>query len=210
MTTNETDGERQAHWQTVYVTKSPGEVSWFQERPAVSLALIEATGLPATAAILDVGGGASTLVDHLLASGHTSLSVLDISAEALEHSRIRLGPLAKRVTWIAADVTRWRPDEQVDLWHDRAVLHFLTAAADQQAYFETLRAALRPRGWAIVAGFAPGGPTRCSGLEIVQHDAESLAELLGPGFGLVEARDEVHRTPWGADQAFRYHLFRRG
>lgn len=203
------EDERHAHWQSVYGTKAPADVSWFQERPDVSLALIEAAGLPEDAAILDVGGGASTLVDHLLASGHSSLAVLDISEEALLHAQTRLGTDADRVQWIAADVTRWRPKAPMDLWHDRAVLHFLTARVDQQAYAETLRAALKPCGWAIIAGFAPGGPLKCSGLEIVQHDAESLTELLGYEFELIETRDEVHHTPWGAEQAFRYHLFWR-
>ena len=203
------EDERRAHWQSVYAAKAPGDVSWFQERPDVSLALVEATGLPKDAAILDVGGGASTLVDHLLAAGHTALSILDISEAALSHARARLGGDAGRVEWIAADVTRWRPAAPVDLWHDRAVLHFLTARRDQKAYFDTLRAALKPQGWAIIAGFAPGGPPTCSGLPIVQHDAGSLARLFGDGFRLVEARDELHRTPWGAEQAFRYHLFHR-
>lgn len=204
------EDERHAHWQSVYGTKAPGNVSWFQERPEVSLALIEATGLPKDAAILDVGGGASTLVDHLLASGHWSLAVLDISEAALEHARARLGNDADLVQWVASDVTRWRPTAPVDLWHDRAVLHFLTARADQEAYFDSLRAALKPGGWAIIAGFAPGGPLKCSGLEIVQHDAESLAGLLDYEFRLIDTRDEVHRTPWGAEQAFLYHLFWRG
>lgn len=208
--TDTIEDERHTHWQTVYGAKAPGEVSWFQDRPAVSLDLIEAAGLSNEAAIIDVGGGASTLVDHLLASGHGSLAVLDISEEALRHSRARLGGDAERVEWIASDVTRWRPGAPVDLWHDRAVLHFLTSRDDQEAYFDTLRAALKPCGWAIIAGFAPGGPLKCSGLEIVQHDADSLAQLLGYEFRLIETRDELHRTPWGAEQAFRYHLFWRG
>lgn len=208
--TEAVEKERRAHWQGVYGAKSPGEVSWFQERPDVSLELIEATGLANDASMLDVGAGASTLVDHLLGRGRSSLAVLDISEEALQHARARLGSDADRVRWIAADLTRWRPEETVDLWHDRAVLHFLTASEDQQAYADTLRAALKPCGWAIIAGFAPGGPLKCSGLEIVQHDAESLAQLFGYEFELIDTRDEVHHTPWGAEQAFRYHLFWRG
>lgn len=204
------EDERHAHWQSVYGTKAPGDVSWFQERPDVSLALIEATGLPNDAAILDVGGGASTLVDHLLASGHSALAVLDISEAALSHARARLGDDAQRVAWIAADVTRLLPAAPVDIWHDRAVLHFLTARSERKAYFDTFRAALKAGGWAVIAGFAPGGPLKCSGLDIVQHDSASLMELLGPGFELIETRNEVHRTPWGAEQAFRYHLFWRG
>jgi SAM-dependent methyltransferase len=207
--TDTAEDERRTHWQGVYGAKAPGEVSWFQDRPHVSLELVEATGLSADASMLDVGAGASTLVDHLLAAGHSSLAVLDISEAALRHAQARLGTEAARVQWIAADVTRWRPEVPVDLWHDRAVLHFLTTRAHQQAYADTLRAALKPCGWAIIAGFAPGGPLKCSGLEIVQYDAESLAELLGYEFELIEMRDEVHHTPWGAEQAFRYHLFWR-
>jgi len=208
--TETVEDERRAHWQGVYAAKTPDEVSWFQERPDVSLELIEATGLADTASMLDVGAGASTLADRLLSSGHSSLAVLDISEEALRHAQARLDSEADRVRWIAADITRWRPEEPFDLWHDRAVLHFLTAREDQQAYADTLRASLKPCGWAIIAGFAPGGPLKCSGLEIVQHDAQSLAELLGYEFELIDTRDETHRTPWGAEQAFRYHLFWRG
>lgn len=204
------EDERHAHWQGVYSAKAPGAVSWYQERPDISLELIEATGLATAASILDVGAGASTLVDHLLGTGHSALTVLDISAEALRHAQARLASDADRVRWIAADITRWRPELALDLWHDRAVLHFLTAPEDQQAYAATLRAALKPSGWAIIAGFAPGGPLKCSGLEIVQHDADSLAQLLGYEFRLIDTRDEIHRTPWGAEQAFRYHLFWRG
>lgn len=204
------ESERRAHWQRVYGLNAPGQVSWFQHRPQVSLELIDATGLAKDASILDVGGGASTLVDHLLEVGYSSLEVLDVSAEALRHAQTRLGSGAKHVRWITADITRWAPERPVALWHDRAVLHFLTARADQDAYFDRLRSTLKPCGWAIIAGFAPGGPLKCSGLDIVQHDAESLAQLLSYEFRLIEARDEVHRTPWGAEQAFRYHLYRRG
>jgi len=205
----ETETARHVHWQQVYGTKQPSEVGWFQERPDVSLALLATVALPLGAAIVDVGGGASTLVDHLLASGNYAITVLDISEAALRHAQTRLGRAADRVNWVAADITRWRPTSRVDLWHDRAVLHFLTHRQDQLAYFDALRAAVKPGGWALIAGFAPGGPPKCSGLEIVQHDAGSLAELLGTEFSLVDVQDEAHQTPWGAAQAFRYHLFRR-
>jgi SAM-dependent methyltransferase len=203
------DPDRHAHWEEVYRTKAPGEVSWFQTRPDVSLDLIAQTRLSEDATLLDVGGGASTLVDHLLSDGRHSLVVLDLSASALDHARQRLGPDARHVEWFAADVTQWRPERKVDLWHDRAVLHFLTTASDQHAYADVLRAAVKPGGWVVIAGFAPGGPLKCSGLEVVQHDAASLSALLGPAFELVTVRGETHSTPWGADQSFRYHLFRR-
>lgn len=204
---DETD--RLAHWDGVYSSKRPDEVSWFQARPDVSLELIAGLYLSPSATILDVGGGASTLVDHLLAEGCTSLTVLDLAKSALSHARARLGNQGSRVRWIAADVTDWVPDVEVDVWHDRAVLHFLTTTAAHNAYARTLKSALRPDGWAIIAGFAPGGPAQCSGLDIVQHDAASLATLLGNEFVLKGARDETHATPWGTAQAFRYHLFRR-
>lgn len=201
--------ERQAHWEGVYSAKTPGEVSWFQARPDISLDLIDRAGTLFGDSIVDVGGGASNLVDNLLAAGRTSIIVLDISAAAFTHARSRLGARANDVSWIVADVMQWRPSNRVAIWHDRAVLHFLTEAADQQQYAARLREALAPTGWAIIAGFAPGGPTKCSGLDVVQHDSDSLARLLGNGFELVETRDEIHRTPWQAEQAFRYHLFRR-
>jgi SAM-dependent methyltransferase len=202
--------ERHRHWEGVYRDRSPTVVSWYQIRPDISLELIHATGKSPDATIVDVGGGASTLVDHLLDAGWSSVLVLDISETALAHVRERLGARAKRVTWIAADVTAWRPNTKIDIWHDRAVLHFFTGADDQKAYAERAKLALRHGGWAIIAGFTPGGPRKCSGLDIVQHDAHSLRALLGDAFELVDFRDELHRTPSGSTQAFRYHLFRRG
>jgi hypothetical protein len=201
--------ERRTHWEGVYDAKQPGEVSWYQERALTSLALINQANIPLDATIADIGGGASTLVDDLIAQGRTSVIVLDISEAALGHARARLGSRAERVQWIAADVTQWRPRRPVALWHDRAVLHFLTEERDQRAYGDHLREALTPNGWAVIAGFAPGGPTKCSGLDIVQHNADSLAALLGDGFALVTMRAEIHRTPWNAEQAFCYHLFHR-
>ena len=204
-----TEDQRRAHWQGVYAARAPTEVSWFQSRPDVALDFIRSTQLPLDAAILDAGGGASTLADHLLEEGRTCITVVDLSQRALQLAQARLGAVAGRVTWIAADITTWRPDRRFDLWHDRAVLHFMTEALAQAAYADTLRAALKPGGWVLIAGFAPGGPLTCSGLEIVQHDARSLQALLGPRFDLIKTRDKVHRTPFGAEQAFRHHLFRR-
>jgi SAM-dependent methyltransferase len=203
------DEDRSAHWEGVYRAKAPTDVSWFQARPQVSLDLIGRTGMAKDARIVDVGAGASTLVDHLLAEGRSSLTLLDLSESALAHTRARLGADAERVTWVVGDVRTWRPEIKVDLWHDRAVLHFLTSRSDQEAYSYTVSAALKPNGWAVIAGFAPGGPAKCSGLDIVQHDEASLQSLLGGAFDLITTRDEVHNTPWGAAQAFRYHLFHR-
>ena len=201
--------ERQHHWEGVYHGKRPTEVSWFQNRPGISIDLIHKSGLSPDATIVDIGGGASTLVDHLLEEGRTSVLVLDISKAALAHARARLGARAACVTWIQADVTNGQPTCEVDLWHDRAMLHFLTKADDQKAYADTARQAVRRGGWVIIAGFAPGGPLKCSGLDIVQHNAKSLRSLLGDEFELVDTRDELHRTPAGGGQEFLYHLFRR-
>ena len=205
----QSEPDRRKHWEDVYSAKAHDEVSWFQNRPEVSLSLIRELAPGRDAAILDVGGGASTLVDHLLKDGRENLFVLDFAASALKRAQARLGSKASNVQWISTDVTAWRPDISVDLWHDRAVLHFLTARADQEAYARALRAALKPDGAVIIAGFAPGGPVKCSGLKIVQHDTDSLQKLLGDDFTLVKTRDETHATPSGAEQAFRYHLFRR-
>lgn len=197
------------HWDSVYSAKRAEEVSWHQSDPALSLKLIRRTGIARNAALVDVGAGASTLVDHLLRDGFTDVTVLDIAAPALEQARARLGIEAERVAWVAADVTAWRPAKGFRLWHDRAVLHFLTEPDHQASYVRALRTALDGDGWAIIAGFAPGGPVKCSGLPIVQHDGESLQRLLGDEFDLMEAHSETHLTPRGAEQAFRYHLFRR-
>ncbi len=201
--------DQPAHWDRVYREKRAEEVSWRQDEPTLSLKLILRTGVGRDAPIIDVGGGASTLVDHLLLGGFRDLTVLDIAAPGLEQAKVRLGDRAEAVDWVVSDVTAWRPARKHRLWHDRAVLHFLTDAAAQAAYAETLRLALDGDGWAIIAGFAPGGPAKCSGLEIVQHDGASLSRLLGDEFQLMETHGEVHLTPWGAEQAFRYHLFRR-
>lgn len=200
---------RHSHWQNVYRSKSPEQTSWYQSHPEVSLELIVSHVADHGAAILDVGGGASTLADHLLDIGYTDISVLDIAEAGLARARKRLGTHAERVHWITSDVTTWEPKRQYDLWHDRAVLHFLTDSESQTAYFNVLRATVKLDGIAIIAGFAPGGPERCSGLPIVQHDRSSLTALLGQGFQLIEARDEIHRTPREEKQAFRYHVFRR-
>lgn len=198
-----------AHWDRVYTEKRAEEVSWRQDEPTLSLKLILRTGVGRDAPIIDVGGGASTLVDHLLLGGFRDLTVLDIAAPGLEQAKARLGDRANEVNWTVHDVTTWRPARKHRLWHDRAVLHFLTEPAQQAAYAETLRAAIDGDGWAIIAGFAPGGPAKCSGLEIVQHDGVSLSKMLGDEFQLMETHGEIHLTPWGAEQSFRYHLFRR-
>ncbi|MPZ36566.1 MAG: methyltransferase domain-containing protein [Rhizobiales bacterium] len=199
--------DRQAHWEHVYATKSEGEVSWFQDNPTISLQLIAATGAGLGSAIIDVGGGASRLVDALVAGGHQAVTVLDLSDAALATAKARLGSGAQTVTWIAADVTTWNPTEQYDVWHDRAAFHFLTDRGDRDAYVARLTKALRWGEQAIIGTFSLQGPERCSGLSVVRYDARSLGEILGPAFQLLETRDEEHRTPWGSSQHFQFSRF---
>lgn len=199
---------RQAHWDDVYRTKGETSVSWFQETPAPSLELMALVGATRRSAIIDIGGGASRLVDCLVSRGYEDVTVLDLSAAALTHARTRLGDRADRVAWIVADVTAWEPSRTYDVWHDRAAFHFLTEPADRAAYVDRLRRALRHGGHAIIGTFAPDGPEKCSGLPVARHDATSLATLLGTGFVLVDTRRHEHATPWGATQRFQFSTFR--
>ena len=201
--------ERQAHWQNVYQTKDEQTVSWFQERPDISLDLIHATGVDTGAPIIDIGGGASRLVDALISEGFNAVSVLDLSEKALETSKARLGAEGAQVQWIVADITRWQPSQAYDVWHDRAALHFLTDPKDRAAYVERVLKAVRFGGHVIVGTFAPDGPERCSGLPVVRHDAASLGELLGSSFALADTRRHDHQTPSGAIQKFQFSRFQR-
>ncbi|MBE7734179.1 class I SAM-dependent methyltransferase [Devosia faecipullorum] len=201
--------DRQAHWQGVYSSKSEQQVSWFQERPEPSVALMELVGARPTDAIIDIGGGASRLVDFLVAAGHTDLSVLDLSPEALNVAKARLGQHSEHVKWIVADAVDWSPPQNYDIWHDRAAFHFLTEPRQQQAYIERMSSALAPGGRVIFGTFAPDGPEKCSGLPIVRHDAASLIALLGDNFKLVDTRRHDHVTPWDSVQKFQFSTFRR-
>lgn len=198
---------RKPHWEEVYRQKPEDTVSWFQLRPEISLELIRAAGARKTDALIDVGGGASRLVDALLAESFADVSVLDISEIALDKDRARLGEAAARVHWIAADIIEWRPQRQYRLWHDRAVFHFLTDAAERAAYRDNLEAALLPGGTAIIASFSLQGPERCSGLPVQRYSPESLAAELGARFQLTERREEAHHTPAGKIQNFQYSVF---
>ncbi|MFT6669862.1 MAG: 2-polyprenyl-3-methyl-5-hydroxy-6-metoxy-1,4-benzoquinol methylase [Afipia broomeae] len=204
---NNTD--RQAHWQNVYATKAEKEVSWFQENPAPSLDLVAAAGISTDAAIIDVGGGASRLVDSLIERGFRRVAMLDLSAKALEEARRRLGRRGDGVEWIVADVTTWKPSSMYDLWHDRAAFHFLTETNDRDAYVGCLKTAVRPGGHVIIATFAQDGPERCSGLPIVRYDPDELASTLGPAFELAESRRHDHMTPGGNMQRFQFSRFLR-
>jgi 2-polyprenyl-3-methyl-5-hydroxy-6-metoxy-1,4-benzoquinol methylase len=200
---------RQAHWQKVYNEKGENQVSWFQERPTISLELIGAVGAKPSSAIIDIGGGASRLVDALVEKGYRDLTVLDLSESAVSIAKKRLGQRAAPVKWIVADVTQWQPPAAYDVWHDRAAFHFLTEAPDRIAYVERLTTALRSGGHAIIGTFAPDGPERCSGLPVVRYDAAQLAAMLTPSFTLVDMRRDDHQTPWGAIQHFQFSIFRR-
>jgi ubiquinone/menaquinone biosynthesis C-methylase UbiE len=202
--------DAKAHWEHIYATKAPTHVSWYQEHPYCSLRLIQRTGIRSTEPIIDVGGGASTLVDDLLVTGFQSLTVLDISATALQQARQRLGTRADTVTWIEADITQTSlPHHSYALWHDRAVFHFLTQPTDRQRYIDTLRQAIRPGGHVIVATFAPDGPQQCSGLDVLRYGPDSLYRAFGHGFDLIDSVNETHHTPWGAEQQFMYCYCRR-
>lgn len=199
--------DRKAHWENVYGSKSPLEVSWHQKEPSLSLRLIRNTQLGLDAPIIDVGGGASTLVGKLCTGGYTNIGVLDISARALAHAKLRLADKACGVEWYEADVTDFDPPRQFALWHDRAVFHFLTARTDREKYVAVLDRALQPGGHLIIMAFAVDGPKKCSGLDIVQYDAERIKAELGNSFGLIEEGHEVHITPAGKEQKFAYFHF---
>ena len=201
--------DRKAHWETIYAGKAPTEVSWYQASPALSLELIEATGAGKDARIIDVGGGASLLVDTLLDRGCTDLTVLDISANALRRAKERLGREAGRVTWLEADVTAGGLAGPYDLWHDRAVFHFLTDPKDRQRYVSAADRAIAPGGHLIIATFSLQGPPKCSGLDVTRYSPQTLREALGDRFQLVETREELHTTPANVRQAFLYARFRK-
>ncbi len=201
---------RQAHWQDVYTRKGENEVSWFQEDPAPSLELMAQAGATPASAIIDIGGGASRLVDNLLERGFEDVTVLDLSEAAIGAAKARLGVRAAQVHWIVADATVWEPLKAYDIWHDRAAFHFLTEDGDRAAYVARLERALKIGGYAIIATFALDGPERCSGLPVVRYDPASLGQTLGRGFQLVDTRRHAHATPWGSEQSFQFSVFRRG
>ncbi len=195
---------REQHWNDIYARKREDEVSWYQQEATLSLELVARCGLTPGAKVLDVGGGAGRLVDGLLDRGFADVTVLDVSEQALLKARARLGARAERVQWVVADVTTFQPTGRYDLWHDRAVFHFLTSPAERAAYVAALERAVAPGGHVIVGTFAPDGPKRCSGLEVVRYDAAGLAAALGPSFTLVEEARQEHVTPAGKAQAFTF------
>lgn len=194
------------HWSEIYRAKDPKAVSWYQQAPQTSLRLVERAD-PGHGPLVDVGGGAATLVDELYAAGWASLTVVDISAPALQLVANRLP--AGSVNLVCADIRDWTPTHDFTVWHDRAALHFLTDPAEQRAYADLARRWIRPGGAAVIATFAPDGPERCSGLPTLRCSPQDLTTLMGPGFALEHAEGEVHTTPWGGTQAFTWVLLRR-
>jgi SAM-dependent methyltransferase len=201
--------DRQAHWQGVYTRKAENEVSWFQESPAPSIESIMQIGAALTCPVIDIGGGASRLVDDLIDKGFEDITVLDLSEAALQVAKDRLGDRTAKVDWIVADVTTWEPSRTYGIWHDRATFHFLTEEHDRTAYVQRLKQAVTIGGHAIIATFALDGPERCSGLPVVRYDPESLGRILGPAFELTDRRHHRHATPWGTEQSFQFSVFRR-
>jgi trans-aconitate methyltransferase len=201
--------DRQAHWQSVYQGKGEAQVSWTQFDPQPSLGLIERFAGDRSASIVDIGAGASRLVDALLAHGFAAVTVLDLSDAALEAAKARLATQGVSVRWVAADATSWQPPQAFDIWHDRAAFHFLVEEKDRSAYIDRLRAGIKAGGHAIIATFAPDGPEKCSGLPVQRYSPEDLSKTIGSAFELVEHRDHRHVTPWGAAQSFQFSVLRR-
>ena len=195
---------RQNHWEHVYETKGPTQLSWFQAVPSKSMALIRSTEVPTEAPIIDVGAGVSSLVDLLINSDYSNITVLDIANAAIAESRARLGDAASRVKWISADILEWAPMGRYYLWHDRAVFHFLVNEASAKNYLNTMRTALVPGGYFVLATFGPEGPDRCSGLDVQRYSIERLTELLEDDFELKAFELEEHTTPTGNVQQFLY------
>ena len=199
-----------SHWENIYATKAADQVSWYSEHLDNSLELILQTGVQKNAAVIDVGGGSSMLVDDLLDNGFVDLSVLDISGTAIAKSKQRLAVRSERVNWIEADITQAvLPADHYDLWHDRAVFHFLTDLADRRKYVELVMRSLKVGGHIIVASFGPEGPQKCSGLDVVRYSPESMHDEFGSRFELVSHLTESHRTPFGTEQDFVYCYCRK-
>jgi 2-polyprenyl-3-methyl-5-hydroxy-6-metoxy-1,4-benzoquinol methylase len=197
--------DSQAHWESIYSTKAPTEVSWFRPHLETSLALIERVAGDRSTRIIDVGGGESTLVDDLIAKGYCKVTVMDISGTAIEHTRERLGSASRHVTWLAGDVTQAAlPANSYDVWHDRAVFHFLTQPDQRLAYVRQVVAAVKPGGHVFIGTFGPAGPRKCSGLDVIRYSSDSLHAEFGPRFRLIESSKELHRTPFGTTQQFLY------
>ena len=201
--------DKKSHWENMYANRSPDAVSWFQLEPTLSLELITKEELSTEASIIDVGGGASSLGLKLFDAGYKNLTVLDISVIALSHAKEALGEFADKIEWLEEDITQFAAPQPYDVWHDRAVFHFLTENEDRVKYIEVLNNSLNVGGYLLIAAFALGGPEKCSGLKIVQYDLDTLTRELGDGYRLLEQRSELHNTPGGKEQHFNYFRFIR-
>jgi SAM-dependent methyltransferase len=204
------NSDKKTHWQSVYQSKAPSDVSWFKPHLEISIALLKQAGLNADSRVIDIGAGASTLVDDLLDLGVQHIAALDLSMASLDLAKHRLGSRGAQVEWIVGDAAQYRfAADSIDLWHDRAALHFLTNPADAAAYVINATQAIARGGYAVIGGFASDGPEKCSGLPVVRREPEDIAKLFGAAFTLVASRHEVHVTPWGAPQSFAYVLLRK-
>lgn len=198
-----------SHWEGIYQENKPNEVSWFQPKMAISLDLIKSVETRKDARIIDIGGGASTLVESLLADGYKNLSVLDISGSALAKIKDRLKERTNQIEWFETSILDFASSKKFDLWHDRAVFHFLVNSRDRAIYLENLKSCLNPNGHFIVATFAIDGPLKCSGLEVVRYDENLMKKEVGKDFELIKSCNEIHKTPWDTEQKFTYFLFKR-
>lgn len=201
--------DRTNHWDRIYAASPSTGLSWYEREPTTSMRLIDATDVGTSAVVIDLGAGTSVLVDHLVESGYTDVTVLDVSGRALDEVRQRLGAKSDAVTYLRRDVLSWEPDRHYDVWHDRAVFHFLTDPEDRDRYVEVATGAVRPGGWVVIATFADDGPTQCSGLPVARYSPERLAGVFSAQFSLVEEDREEHVTPAGVVQPFTWVLMRR-
>tara|TARA_Y100001954_G_scaffold154325_1_gene164160 strand:+ start:663 stop:1280 length:618 start_codon:yes stop_codon:yes gene_type:complete len=201
--------KEKAHWENVYQTKSPNQVSWFQEEPKLSMILINRFAQNKESSLIDVGGGASRLIDQLLVNGFNNTTVLDISENALNHSKERLGCVKKNVKWVVQDIKDLSIQTKFDIWHDRALFHFLNSSEEKKAYLKNLEANLNPGGIVILFTFSEEGPLKCSGLEITRYDQKTMIELIGPHFKCLHFQKETHQTPLNNEQNFNIWVFKR-
>ncbi len=200
---------RKKHWENIFATKKPNEVSWYQETPETSLAFLNSFNLPKTSKIIDIGGGDSFFVDNLIELGYQNITVLDISEKSLERAKTRLGDKAEKIKWIVSDVTEFRPDTQYDFWHDRAAFHFLTDEEDIEKYITTMKSFINIDGYLVIGTFSENGPNTCSGLEIKQYSEMSMSTRLGNYFQKLKCITIDHRTPFGSIQNFLFCSFKR-
>ena len=200
---------KQEHWDNVFASKSTHEVSWTQDYPRISMQFISEINLPKTAKILEVGGGESFLVDALLEKGYTNITVIDISVKALEKAKLRLGEKANLITWVVTDIIQFKPEQKFDFWHDRAVFHFLTKENEVEEYKKNLDKTVVEDGYFLLGTFSPKGPFKCSGLDIVQYDAQGMKALFEDHFTMINSYQEKHKTPFETYQDFQFGGFKK-